>query len=195
MGDTPEPAGPAAQVDQVDQAAQAALVARLRSAGCVFAEEEADLLVEAAGTGARLTALADRRVAGEPLEQVLGWAAFRGLRVRVLPGVFVPRRRTEALAEVAVALARERVEERGAPVVVDLCCGSGALALAVAHEVPGAEVHAADVDAAAVACARLDLPPTGCTGATCSRPCRPGCGAGSTCWSATRRTCPPTRST
>src|SRR3954462_3557379 len=101
------------------------VVARLRAAGCVFAEDEARLLLAGAAPDA-LDALVARRVAGEPLEPLLGWAEFCGLRVAVAPGVFVPRRRTEALVEEAVALFRP-----GA-VVVDLCCGSGALGLAVA---------------------------------------------------------------
>ena len=124
------------------------LVARLRAAGCVFAEEEAALLVE---PGADEAAVA-RRVAGEPLEHVLGWAAFRGLRVAVAPGVFVPRHRSELLVDLAVA--------RSAPgaVVVDLCCGTGALGAAVAAEVGGIELHAADLDPAAVACARRTVP-------------------------------------
>ena len=82
------------------------LVATLRAAGCVFAEEEAALLVEAAERPDQLAELVARRVAGEPLEQVVGWAEFCGLRVVVDPGVFVPRRRTEAMAREAVALAR-----------------------------------------------------------------------------------------
>lgn len=137
------------------------LVARLRRAGCVFAEEEAALLLEDAPAEAVLEARAARRCAGEPLEQVLGWAAFDGLRVTVAPGVFVPRRRSELLAREAVARAaraQEAALRRGSrAVVVDLCCGSGALALAVAARVPGAEVHAADLDPAATACAAHNL--------------------------------------
>jgi release factor glutamine methyltransferase len=126
------------------------LVARLRAAGCVFAEDEAALLVAEAADPAELAAMADRRVAGEPLEQVLGWAEFCGLRIAVEPGVFVPRRRTEFLARQAIARARP-----GA-VVLDLCCGSGALGAAVAA-VAVVELHAADVDPAAVRCARRNL--------------------------------------
>jgi len=128
------------------------LVARLRAAGCVFAEEEAALLRSAAAPG-QLEALVSRRVAGEPLELVVGWAEFRGLRVRVGPGVFVPRRRTGFLVE----LARPLLD--AGDVVVDLCCGTGAVGAALAAEVPGIEVFAADVDPAAVAVARTNLPP------------------------------------
>ncbi|WP_435060857.1 putative protein N(5)-glutamine methyltransferase [Amycolatopsis thermoflava] len=127
------------------------LVSRLRAAGCVFAEDEARLLLEAA-SGPELDALTARRVAGEPLEQVLGWAGFRGLRIHVEPGVFVPRRRTERLVEEAVRLAPPR------PVAVDLCCGSGALGAALAAELDLAELHAADLDPAAVRCARRNVP-------------------------------------
>src|SRR4051812_34349936 len=73
------------------------VVRRLRAAGCVFAEDEARLLLAAAGTPAQLAELVGRRVAGEPLEHLLGWAEFCGLRIAVGPGVFVPRRRTELL--------------------------------------------------------------------------------------------------
>jgi release factor glutamine methyltransferase len=136
-----------------------AVVARLRAAGCVFAEEEAAILAEAARTPAELAALVERRAAGEPLEQVVGWAEFCGLRVLVDPGVFVPRRRSEFLVSVAVGLARE---PGASPlVVVDLCCGTGALGLAVAACLGGAELHAADLDPAAVACARRNVEPAG----------------------------------
>lgn len=128
------------------------VVARLRAAGCVFAEDEARLLLDAADGDADLADLVERRVAGLPLEQVLGWAEFAGLRIAVAPGVFVPRRRTEFLAERAVAAAAP-----GA-LVVDLCCGTGAVGAVLAAQVPGARVHAADVDPAAVACARRNLP-------------------------------------
>jgi release factor glutamine methyltransferase len=127
------------------------VVSRLRAAGCVFAEDEARLLHSAAADAAQLESLVHRRVAGEPLEHLLGWAEFAGLRVAVGPGVFVPRRRTEFLVERAVTLTAP-----GA-LVVDLCCGSGALGLALASAVPGVELHAADVDPAAVRCAGRNL--------------------------------------
>jgi release factor glutamine methyltransferase len=127
------------------------VVSRLRAAGCVFAEDEARLLVEAATTPADLDAMIERRVSGLPLEQVLGWAEFLGLHIAVEPGVFVPRRRTELLAWHAATLAR-----RGA-VVVDLCCGSGAVGAAVYAAVPGIELVAADVEPAAVRCARRNI--------------------------------------
>ncbi|MCZ4610423.1 hypothetical protein O3S80_43020, partial [Streptomyces sp. Lzd4kr] len=103
-----------------------AVVTALRAAGCVFAEDEARLILAAARTPDELTAMVDRRVTGVPLELVVGWAEFRGLRIAVEPGVFVPRRRTEFLVEQAVAAAPD------ASVVVDLCCGSGAVGAALA---------------------------------------------------------------
>jgi release factor glutamine methyltransferase len=128
------------------------IVSRLRAAGCVFAEDEARLLISTARTPDELDAMVDRRVAGLPLEQVLGWAEFCGLRITVTPGVFVPRRRTEFLVRQAAALARP------GEVIVDLCCGAGAIAAALAAAVDEAEVHAVDVDPAAVRCARRNVP-------------------------------------
>ena len=138
------------------RASRSDVVAALRAAGCVFAEEEAELILDGAPSRDEVAAMVGRRCAGWPLEQVVGWARFRGLRVLVDPGVFVPRRRTEAMAAEAVALAR-RVARRRTPVVLDLCCGAGALGLAVATEVPGTELWAADVEPAAVACARRNV--------------------------------------
>src|ERR1700759_5367841 len=128
------------------------IVTRLRAAGCVFAEDEARLLIAAAQTPAELDAMVGQRVAGLPLEQVIGWAEFCGLRITVAPGVFVPRRRTEVLVRQGVSLARP-----GA-VIVDLCCGAGAIGAALAAAVEEAEGHAADIDRAAVRCARQNIP-------------------------------------
>jgi release factor glutamine methyltransferase len=127
------------------------IVSRLRAAGCVFAEDEARLLTSAARTGDELAVMVDRRVAGLPLEHVLGWAEFCGLRVAVEPAVFVPRRRTEFLVRQAAALARP------GEVIIDLCCGAGAIGAALAVAVPDAEVHASDIDPAAVRCARRNI--------------------------------------
>ena len=128
------------------------MAARLRAAGCVFAEDEARLLMATARSPGELSAMVERRAAGLPLEQVLGWAEFCGLRIAVDPGVFVPRRRTEFLVQQAAALARP-----GA-VVVDLCCGAGAIGAALAAAVDRAELHAVDIDPAAVRCARRNVP-------------------------------------
>lgn len=127
------------------------LVARLRAAGCVFAEEEAALLTEAGAATGGLESLVARRVEGEPLEQVLGWVGFCGLRVPVRRGLFVPRRRTELLAEQARALTP------AGGVVVELCCGVGAISLVVLAGQADVELHAADLDPAAVGCAADNL--------------------------------------
>lgn len=131
--------------------AHAVLVGRLRAAGCVFAEEEAALLVEAADAPEALAALVDRRVAGEPLEHLLGWAEFGGLRVAVEPGVFVPRRRTALLVAVAEAVTGSD------PAVVELCCGAGAVSLLAARRLRPRWQAAVDVEATAVGCARRNL--------------------------------------
>ncbi|HTY73093.1 MAG TPA: putative protein N(5)-glutamine methyltransferase [Actinomycetes bacterium] len=134
----------------------AAVTLRLRAAGCVFAEEEAELLVAAGTDPARLETLVERRELGAPLEHVLGWGLFAGRRVLVEPGVFVPRRRTELLARTAASAAAAVVGHR--PVVVDLCCGSGAIGAVVADSVGDLELHAVDADPLAVGCARRNLP-------------------------------------
>lgn len=118
----------------------------------MLAEDEARLLVSEATTQAELADMVKRRAAGLPLEQVLGWAEFCGLRIAVAPGVFVPRPRTEFLVEQATALARP------ADVVLDLCCGTGALGAALAAAVEQVELHAADVDPIAVRCAGANVP-------------------------------------
>jgi release factor glutamine methyltransferase len=160
-----------------------AIIGRLRAAGCVFAEDEAAILVAGAQSPGELEGMVAARVSGLPLEQVIGWAEFRGLRILVDPGVFVPRRRSEFLVETALSLCfplsgsgippiesdavsldppptrswagRDTIVSRPAHdhggreatsfgerdvsgisptaglVVVDLCCGTGALGLAV----------------------------------------------------------------
>ncbi|RBI94827.1 peptide chain release factor N(5)-glutamine methyltransferase, partial [Micromonospora provocatoris] len=95
----------------------------------------------------RLDALVGRRVTREPLQHLLGSAGFRHLELAVGPGVFVPRPETELLAGWGV----ERAREYAAPLVVDLCSGSGAIALAVAQEVPAARVVAVERSPAALA--------------------------------------------
>lgn len=125
------------------------LVLRLRAAGCVFAEDEAALLLAETDDPAELERMTRLRVAGLPLEHVLGWAEFYGRRYVVAPGVFVPRPRTERLVDLAVA--------RGGTTVLDLCCGSGAIGAAVAHELD-AELYSAELDPVAVAVARQNVP-------------------------------------
>ena len=101
--------------------------------------------------------LVARRAERVPLQHLTGTAPFRHLELAVGPGVFVPRPETEQVAQVAVDAARRVVEATGRAVVVDLCTGSGAIALAVATEVPGAEVHAVELDADAHAWAARNV--------------------------------------
>ena len=130
-----------------------ALVARLRAAGCVYAEDEAVLLADAPESSVR------RRLAGEPLETILGWASFAGIRVVCAPGVFVPRLRTTLMVDLAVATVVEARAERASKpsTLLDLGCGTGAIGAAVAARVPGLDVTGVDVDPDAVACARQNL--------------------------------------
>jgi release factor glutamine methyltransferase len=138
------------------------IVATLRNAGCVFAEDEAELLISAALTPGELHDMVQQRVSGQPLEYVLGWAEFCGLRIAVEPGVFRPRPRTEFLVGEAITLARGTDGSAGQPtVVVDLCCGSGALGVALAAALPEVDLHAVDLDPAAVRCARRNVAAAG----------------------------------
>jgi release factor glutamine methyltransferase len=126
-----------------------ALAAVLAEAGCVAAEEEADeLLAAASGRADLLDPMVDRRLAGEPLAWITGKVSFCGLEVRVDPGVYVPRWQTEPLARRAV----ERLAGGGR--AIDICTGSGALAVVLSAHHPSAEVVASDIDHRAVACAR-----------------------------------------
>jgi release factor glutamine methyltransferase len=124
-------------------------VTALRSAGCVFAEDEAAAIWSTFSDAATRAGAVGERTSGRPLEQVVGWAEFGPVRVVLAPGVFVPRRRAEAI------LAPAGAQRPDARVVVDLGCGAGALAASLAVLLPRAEVHGVDVDEAALACARL----------------------------------------
>jgi len=101
--------------------------------------------------------LVARRAAREPLQHITGRASFRRLDLRVGPGVFIPRPETEVVAGIAIEEARASAH----PVVVDLCTGSGAIALAVADEVPAARVVAVEVDPAAHAWAARNVAAAG----------------------------------
>ncbi|UQZ83107.1 50S ribosomal protein L3 glutamine methyltransferase [Paenibacillus konkukensis] len=127
------------------------IVSKLRHAGSVFAEDEARLLISSAPTSQQLAAWVERRIAGVPVEYLIGWVEFCGLRIQVDPGVFVPRYRTEFLARQAAALVQP-----GA-VVVDMCCGSGAIGAVVAAASERIELHAVDIDPVAVRCARRNI--------------------------------------
>jgi release factor glutamine methyltransferase len=141
----------------------ATVITQLRAAGCVFAEDEAALLIQAAADADELAELVARRVAGAPLEHLLGWVEFCGLRVALSGEVFVPRQRTAVLVAEAIRLAAVDRSTRPphVPVVVDLCCGSGAVGLAVATALGRVRLHAADLDPAAVRCAASNLEPVG----------------------------------
>jgi release factor glutamine methyltransferase len=148
-------------------------VDRLRDAGVPSPEHDAaELLAHVLGTDrSRLplvdevpaaalveyNALVARRVAREPLQHLTGRAWFRHVELAVGPGVFVPRPETELLAGWAV----EAAETLEAPVVVDLCTGSGAIAKAIQHEVPQARVHAVELDEPAYRWAERNLAGTG----------------------------------
>lgn len=124
------------------------LTARLAAAGCVAAAEEADELLAAAGSDRGfLEAMVGRRLAGEPLAWVTGRVTFCDLGVRVDPGVYVPRWQTEPLARRGAALLPD------AGLAVDVCTGSGAVAMVMARARPRARVIATDRDPRAVACA------------------------------------------
>ena len=146
---------------------------RLREAGVASPERDADeLLAHVLGTTlGRLPlldaadetqveaydALVTRRAAREPLQHLLGTAAFRHVEIEVGPGVFVPRPETELLAGWAI----EAATPLPAPVVVDLCTGSGAIALSVATEVPTAQVHAVELGEDALLWAERNLSGSG----------------------------------
>jgi release factor glutamine methyltransferase len=151
----------------------AGAVGRLREAGVESPEyDAAELLAHVLGTTRSRLALVDdvpleavsaydgllaRRAAREPLQHLTGVAHFRHVELFVGPGVFVPRPETELLAGWAIERARD-VER---PVVVDLCTGSGAIAKAVADEVPGARVYAVELDPVAHEWAARNLHGTG----------------------------------
>ncbi|GIH14725.1 methyltransferase [Rugosimonospora africana] len=173
--------GPSPASGSAPAADWGAVVGTLRAAGCVFAEDEARLLIEAADTPAALRDMVAQRVAGLPLEHIVGWVEFCGLRVAVDPGVFVPRQRTGLLVRRAAAQAASAPGSvtgpaaagpaagpaaadptaAARPVVVDLACGSGAVGMAVAALVPNAALYAVDIEPAAVRCARRNLTPIG----------------------------------
>lgn len=121
------------------------LVARLRAVGCVFAEDEAAEIRRVHGDDAEAAeTIVAARKAGIPLEQALGVARFAGVEVEVGEGVFVPRLRAETLVDEAVTAAPD------ARVIVDLGCGSGAIAAALHRRLPLAQVHGVDIDPVAL---------------------------------------------
>ncbi|MEH7119704.1 putative protein N(5)-glutamine methyltransferase [Neobacillus vireti] len=127
------------------------MIDRLQSEGCIFAKEETQLLVSEADNVEDLIQMVEKRASGLPLEYVLGFTKFCGLRIKVEQGVFVPRKRTEFLALQASALARV------CDIVVDLCCGSGAVGAVIANNLKKIQLHSADIDPLAVRCASHNL--------------------------------------
>lgn len=107
-----------------------------------------------ASTATRYAELVERRRLREPLQHILGTTGFRYLTLSVEPGVFVPRPETEVVAQAAVDEAAALASTGLSPIVVDLCCGAGGIAVSVATEVPAARVSAVDVSLAAVALTR-----------------------------------------
>lgn len=140
------------------------MVTSLRAAGCVFAEDEAALLISCALSRLDLDRMVQERIGGRPLEHLLGFVEFCGQRIAVTDGVFVPRQRTEFLVRCALGLlpteSNPSGQARVLPVVLDLCCGCGAIGAAIAHQVP-VELHACDLEPAAVHCARNNVAPSG----------------------------------
>ncbi|WP_425844155.1 N5-glutamine methyltransferase family protein [Agrococcus sp. TSP3-2-1] len=137
------------------------LLAALRDSGSVFPARELAELQRAARIDDpwAIEMMVERRTLGEPIEHIVGSARFAELRIVVHQGVFVPRRRTELLATLAAERLREvAARGGGAPRLLDLGCGSGAIAALARHRVPGVDVVAIDADAHAVACARENLP-------------------------------------
>ncbi|GAA1913526.1 peptide chain release factor N(5)-glutamine methyltransferase [Nocardioides marmoribigeumensis] len=150
---------------------------RLRDAGVDSPEHDAaELLAHVLGVrrGSLVTApepdadqleafdaLLERRAARVPLQHLTGSAGFRYVELQVGAGVFVPRPETEVVAGFAVERVREALQRRPDPVVVDLCTGSGAIALAVATEVPESRVHAVELDPGAVEWASRNLEGSG----------------------------------
>ncbi|MEH7069975.1 putative protein N(5)-glutamine methyltransferase [Priestia megaterium] len=132
----------------MDKKTEEIIINKLRTAGCVFAEEEARLLISEAQTLDKLTDMVEQRTTGLPLEHIVGWADFCGIRIEVEQGVFIPRRRTEFLVQQAASLTTP------GSIIVDLCCGTGAVGAALAKIIGHIELYATDIDPASVKCAR-----------------------------------------
>lgn len=134
------------------------LVTELRSAGCVFAEDEAQILRSRAADGEQLARWVRRRVAGEPLEHIVGIVEFAGLDLVVGPGVFIPRQRSRLLAAVASGEVRATPDSK-TPVFIEPYCGVAPLAAVVARDHPHAAVVVSDVDPVALDYARRNVGP------------------------------------
>lgn len=162
-------AWPATPIDMRATDLRRAVRAQLVAAGIASADAEAGVIVAdvlgvtpavlplvdeaTAEQVARCEAVASRRAGREPLQHLLGWAGFRRLTLEVGPGVFVPRPETEVLVDVALAALDEvrdsPISGASPPIAVDLCAGSGAIALALADESPGTRAYAVERERAA----------------------------------------------
>lgn len=137
----------------------------LREAGLDAAEARS--LAEVAGADpARLAELVQQRIAGTPLAYLTGRQCFMGIDLLTAPGALIPRPETELLARAAIELLRPAVRAGGAGGVrfLDLCCGSGNLACAIAVHVPEARGVACDLTPEAVQLARKNVEHLGLAG-------------------------------
>lgn len=135
----------------LDNKTEKSIINRLRSEGCVFAEEETQILTFEARSIEELMNMVEKRVSGLPLEYVLGFTNFCGLRIEVERGVFIPRPRTEFLVQQAKVLTRPY------DTVLDLCCGSGAVGAAIATDLKKILLHSVDIDPVAVRSASRNI--------------------------------------
>jgi release factor glutamine methyltransferase len=165
-GPVPSPAAPGAEVPSLRRVVAAAGDV-LAAAGVPSPHHDAAALAafvlgvprfepalagpEPAGFRARFAELVERRRRREPLQHIVGETGFRHLTLTVEPGVFVPRPETEGVAQRAVDEAASLARAGRAPLVVDLCCGAGGIAVSVALEVPSSRVVAVDLSGRAVA--------------------------------------------
>lgn len=131
----------------IDEDIRKEIIDSLKKAGCIFAEEEAQLYLSEAKNFDILYAMINDRISGKPLEYILGWTEFCGVRISVSSGVFVPRRKTELLVQKAIELTNPEAK------VLDICCGTGAIGVALANALGRIELYAVDIDHAAVQCA------------------------------------------
>jgi len=124
------------------------VTSRLAEAGFIAAREEAEeLMACVAGSDVVLESLIERRLRSEPLAWIIGSTTFCGLTIQVDPGVYVPRWQSEPLARRALS----RLPDNGT--AIDLCTGSGCIAMVLMSQRPGSRVVASELDDRAVSCA------------------------------------------
>jgi release factor glutamine methyltransferase len=161
-------AGVRALPDKPEETVEATVAALWHAAALRPLSAEAALAQELpplpAGGAERLAELLGRRLSGTPLAHLTGRSRFMGLEMLAGPGALIPRRETELVGAAALERLRAICEERGAALVVDVCTGSGNLALALAHHEPRARVHGADLSPEAVELARRNAETLGLAG-------------------------------